>query len=113
MEYTTIPLEEVRLKIENYSKTSYELAKLKSLKATAIVASTFIVYAILFLTISISLSVFFIGIAFWLGEILGKNYYGFYIVAAFFLVIFLFILVFLRKKIKESVVKYIFKLILA
>jgi len=45
--------------------------------------------------------VFNIGIALWLGELLGKSYYGFFIVAAFYLIAAIVLHFFLLRWIKK------------
>jgi hypothetical protein len=53
-----------------------------------------------------------LGIAFWLGEILGEVFYGFFIVAAFYILTGLIIRIFLNKWIKRLVGDYFIKRIL-
>ena len=74
-------------KAENYTKTSLELIKLKTVSAAADVLSTLtsriavgavVAFFILFLNIGISL---------WLGKELGEYFYGFFIMALFYLVV--------------------------
>ncbi|HLP19907.1 MAG TPA: hypothetical protein VK174_06380, partial [Chitinophagales bacterium] len=47
--------------------------------------------------------VFNIGVALWLGEVLGKSYYGFFIVAGFYLLTGVVLHFFLRSWIKKPV----------
>ena len=69
---------------EQYSKTSFELLKLKSLDKTADVTSTLISRLLLIIVLSLFALTLNIAIALWLGDILGKNYYGFLVVASFY-----------------------------
>lgn len=71
-------------RVEQYSKTSFELLKLKSLDKTAALAS--ILISRLLLTIMLSLFALSLNIAaaLWLGALLGKSYYGFLLVASFY-----------------------------
>ena len=69
---------------EQYSKTSIELIKLRLVDKTAELSSTLLsrllfVLAIAFFTLAIN-----IAIALWLGDLFGKNYFGFLIVALFY-----------------------------
>lgn len=73
--------------VDSYVKTSYELYRLKTIKKTAEVISSFIangailvVFFMFILFISISLS-------FWLGDLLGENYLGFLCVSAIYVVL--------------------------
>lgn len=68
-------------------KTTFELAKLKALETTTIVATSLITRLSVILAVSMFALVFNIGIALLLGDLLGKSHYGFFIVAAFYLVV--------------------------
>lgn len=87
METKAILLKPLLLKAEAYGKTSFELLKLKSIDKTAEVTSKVIsrlfLWVVLFLAI-ISLTV---AVALWFGELTGKNYLGFLIVAGFYALI--------------------------
>ena len=96
----------------DYGKTSVELVKLKALDKTADLVSSVIPLSVFILLISAFLLFLNLGIAFWLGEILGKVFYGFFIVAAFYIITGLIIRVFLNKWIKRLVGDYFIKRIL-
>ena len=72
-------------RVEAYSKTTYELSKLKALETAAFVATSLVSRLSVILMISIFALVLNIGIALYLGELLGKSYFGFFIVAGFYL----------------------------
>jgi hypothetical protein len=95
-----------------YGKTSLELAKLKSLDKISDVVSSFIPHTLVFVIFATFLVFFNLGIAFWLGKILGETYYGFFIVAAFYFLIGIFIHFFLHNKIKKLICNYIIKRVL-
>lgn len=68
-------------KAEDYTRTSVELARLTAIDKSADVLSSLmsqiavaVVVAIVFIFINIGLSL-------WIGEMIGKSYYGFFIVA--------------------------------
>jgi hypothetical protein len=74
-------------KAENYTKTSLELLKLKTVSAAADVLSTLtsriaVGAVVAFFTLFLN-----IGISLWLGKVLGEYYYGFFIVALFYLIV--------------------------
>ncbi|MBF4483968.1 MULTISPECIES: hypothetical protein [unclassified Flavobacterium] len=74
-------------KAENYTKTSLELIKLKTVSAAADVLSTLtsriaVGAVVAFFTLFLN-----IGISLWLGKVLGEYYYGFFIVALFYLIV--------------------------
>ena len=86
-----------------YVKTSIELVKLKTLDKAADVISSFVPRFIVFVLIFSLLFFINLGIAFWLGEILGKTYYGFYIVAAFYGLLGIILQFFLHKWVKNII----------
>lgn len=100
-------------KIEEYGKTNYELTKLKLLKTTATIVPSIISNLIVVLVISLFTLIFSMGIAFFLGELLGNLYYGFFIVSAFYLgvgILFHFYLhKWIKKPIGDSIIKQILK----
>lgn len=94
---------------EAYSKTTFELAKLKALEMSAIVSASLVSRLSVVVSVSLFALVFNIGIALWLGDMLGKSYYGFFIVAAFYLVAAAVLHFFLSAWIKRTVGDLIIK----
>lgn len=90
-------------RMEDYSKTSYELSKLKSVEMTAMVVTELVSRLSVIILVSLFALVLNIGIAILVGELLGKVYYGFFIVAAFYLVAGIVLHFFLHKWIKKPV----------
>jgi hypothetical protein len=84
MEPKTNFIEPLFDKTEAYAKTSFELLKLKALDKTADVTSTLISRSLFVIVISFFAFTLNIAIALWIGDLLGKNYYGFLIVSAFY-----------------------------
>jgi hypothetical protein len=87
METPVSLMENLSGSVEAYSRTTFEIAKLKALQTTSGVAASLVSRLSVVLAISLFAFVFNIGIALWLGDLLGKNYYGFFIVAAFYLLV--------------------------
>ena len=101
MEERTVILEALIGKAETYAKTNVELFKLKAIDKSADVVSTLasrMVLAIVVLFIVISVN---IGLALWLGEGMGKIYYGFFVVAGFYTLL-AFILHYFRIKLIKA-----------
>ena len=96
-------------KAEIYGKTTYELSKLKLLETTTIVVSSVLARLSVTIMISMFVVVFSLGIALMLGEMLGKAYYGFFIVAGFYLFAGILLHFFLHKLIKKPVSELIIK----
>lgn len=93
---------------EAYSKTSIELAKLKALETTTHVVTSLISKLSVVIMLSLFILVLNIGVALWLGELLGKTYYGFFIAAAFYLlaalVLHFFLLNWIRKPVSDLII---------
>lgn len=74
-------------KAENYTKTSLELIKLKTVSTSADVLSTLtskiaVGAVVAFFTLFLN-----IGISLWIGKELGEYYYGFFVMALFYLIV--------------------------
>lgn len=95
-----------------YGKTSFELVKLKVLDKTSDVVSTFIPHSVVIVLIG-SFTLFLnLGLAFWLGEILGKIFYGFFVVAGFYVITGIVVHFFMHKWLKKVVGNYFIKQVL-
>lgn len=88
-------------KAETFGKTTYEISKLKALETTTVVATSVVARISVILMISMFLLVFNIGVALFLGELFEKIYYGFFIVAGFYLIAGLILHFFLHKWIEK------------
>lgn len=96
-------MEPLFTRAEQFGKTSLELIKLKTIDKTADVASTLISRGAAVLILSMFTIIVNVGIALWLGDILGKSYYGFFCVAAFYGVVGIILYFFTHKWIKKSI----------
>ena len=112
MEEKSNLIESLIEKATDYGKTSYELVKLKAVDKTSDVVSTVIPYSFVFVMIASFMLFFNLGVAFWLGEILGKIFYGFFIVAAFYLLMVAVIYFFMHKWLKKIISNFIIKQLL-
>lgn len=93
-------------KTERFTKTSLELFRLKAIdKSTDVISlATAIILATCFFLLFFPFAS--IGLALWVGDLLGKNSYGFFAVALFYGLIGLILFLF-RKKIIVSPLKNI------
>jgi hypothetical protein len=109
METTANSIESLFDKAEAYSRTTYELSKLKLLETTNIVVTSLIARLSVILMISMFSFVLSIAISLWLGDLLGKAYYGFFIVAGFYfaagIILHFFLLKWVKKPISELIIK--------
>ena len=87
MESKTNVFEPLFERIEEYGKTSYELYKLKAIDQTVSAVSSSVSLSITLLFFYLFILIMSIGAAIWIGDLLGKSYYGFFSVAAFYGVI--------------------------
>ena len=109
MNYQDNLIESLFERAEAYGKTTYELSKLKLLKTTIIVVPSLVSRLAVIFMITLFTLVFNIGIALLLGELLGKLYYGFFIVAAFYLAVGFILHFFLHHWIKKPICELIIK----
>ncbi len=112
MEDNTKLIELLLERATDYGKTSFELIKLKTLDKTADVVSSLIPHSVVFILIASFLFFLNMGLALWLGDILGKEFYGFFVVAAFYILAGIVIHFFLHKRIKMIIGNYFIKNVL-
>ena len=92
-----------------YLETRMDLVKLKAVKKSSEVVSSIASQAILAVIFFFFFIVLNIGIGLWLGDLMNKNYYGFFTLAAFYLIAGLIIYVVKDKLIKTPVANAIIK----
>lgn len=86
-------IEAVVIKIEAYVKTNVELVKLQAIDKTADISSKLISRTLLLVAFTFFVLFINIGLSFWIGELLGKNYMGFSIVAGFYLLLSIILII--------------------
>lgn len=101
-------------KVEAYGISGFELIKLKSIDKAAEFSSNVISRFFALLSILMFLVIASIGLALWAGELLGKLWYGFFSVAAFYALLG-FVLYFLahnwiKRSISNSFISHIFNI---
>lgn len=113
MKDKVILIEMLYEKAEQYTRTSLELYRLKAIdKITdvfATVASRFailVVFALFFILLTF-------GLAFYLGEVFGKTYYGFFALALFYAALAIVLIIvrkrWLEDKMNDYIINQIFK----
>jgi len=93
----------------DYGKTSYDLVKLKTIDKTTDLVSSLISHAFFFVIFMSFLLFLALGLAFWLGEIIGNMFYGFFVVAAFYGIVGLVLHFVLHDRIKKKISDYMIK----
>jgi hypothetical protein len=99
-------------KLTDYGNTTLELTKLKALEKSAEFISSAIPQILGFAVFVIFLLMLSIGLALWLGNILGGSFVGFFAVAGLYGLIFLVLTFLLHKWIKMKIANYFVKMML-
>ena len=92
-----------------YGKSTIELGKLKAIDRISDVAASLLSKIIAGAALVLFILFASLGLAFWLGEILGKIYFGFFAVAAIYGLLGILIHLFLSKWIKIVICNYIIR----
>jgi fatty acid desaturase len=101
--------ESLFVRLSDYGKTSYELVKLKAMDKTTEAVSSLLPRAIVLYVIGSVILFISLGLALWLGELLGKTYWGFFAVAGFWALIGIVLHFFMHKKLKALFGNYMVK----
>lgn len=109
MEENSNMLETLLERANDYGKTSYELVKLKAIDKTSEVVSSFVPNSVVFVLIASFILFLNLGLALWLWGILGKVFYGFFAVAAFYIIIGIIVHFFMHNWLKRLVINYFIK----
>ena len=103
MEQQTTHIEVLFEKAGQYAKTSVELYKLKTIDRSAEVIASLTARMFIVLLFTLFFLILNVGISLWIGELLGKTYYGFFIVSGFYALGALVLYAFREKWIKTPV----------
>lgn len=109
MEQTDSIVKVLLTQAEEYGKTSFELAKLKAVQKLIPIATAFTGNLFVLLALYLFIFLLNIGIAMWLGDLLGKPYMGFIYVAAFYLLIGIILYFTAGKLLRNPVSRFIIK----
>ncbi len=96
-------IEELIEKVEQYGKTTIELVKLKTLDKSSDVISNLISWLIIATFAVLFFLILNIGLALWIGELMGKSYYGFFVISGFYALLALVFGIFRKQLIKNPV----------
>jgi hypothetical protein len=112
MEVNPDPINTLLANVEQFHKTNLELIKLKTVDKAADVLSTLLSRTFLILTFAILLMTITITASLWLGELLGKPYYGFLAVSLMYSILAAILVIThktIKSKIADSVIMQILK----
>lgn len=109
MDDSATPVETLLERAEDYGKTTLELFKLSAIDKSADVASSFISHLAIFITVALSFLIVNIGLALWVGKLLGDSFYGFFIVGGFYALLAIPLYIFREQWIKYPISNSIIK----
>jgi len=113
MEDQTNLIETLIEKASDYGKTSYELAKFRALDKSSQVISSLLSNAVILIITSLFMLFLNLGLAIWIGQLMGQIYFGFFVVAGFYGIISILVYLLMRKwmmkKLGDSFIKQMLK----
>ncbi|MBW4361496.1 hypothetical protein [Flavobacterium taihuense] len=109
----TTPIATLFERAEDYSKTTLKLFRLNAIDKSADVASSLVSRLAVIMTVVFSVLISSIGVALWLGKILGDLFCGFFIVGAFYMLLAIILHLFreqwLKYPVSNSIIKQMLK----
>jgi phosphoglycerol transferase MdoB-like AlkP superfamily enzyme len=87
----------------SYSKTTIDLVRLKAIDKSAEVVSSVTARLAVVIVVALAGLIVNIGIALWIGELLGRSYYGFFIMGGFYFLVAILLYRFRHQWIKTPV----------
>ncbi|MEO0046772.1 MAG: hypothetical protein RL705_1963 [Bacteroidota bacterium] len=109
MESKTTTLESLFENVEQYSKTSFELYKHKAIYEIASLTSSLAVKFILSMVVALVSLFISLGLALWFGEMMKKNYYGYFMVALLYVMLGILLFLFRKPWIKNQMSNIVIK----
>lgn len=103
-------LEPLFERAEAYGKTSFELLRLKTVDKTSALAASLISRLLFIAVVLIFAITINIALALWLGDYLGKTYYGFFVIAGVYALTGIILLLchsFIRARAYNSFIKHL------
>jgi len=93
----------------DYLETRLDLLKLQAVNKSSDVTSSVVSRMIILLMVSFAIFILNMGLALWVGELLGKVYLGFFVIAGFYMLVGLILHFFRNSLLKEPVSTMIIK----
>lgn len=109
MEDNATPLATLLERAEDYSNSTIELFKLNAIDKSADVVSSLVSRLAIFITVTLSLLIVSIGVALWVGKLLGDSFYGFFVIGGFYTILAILLHIFRHAWIKYPVSNSIIK----
>ena len=105
----TTPIATLFERAEDYGKTTLKLIELNAIDKSADVISSLVSRLAVIMTVVLSILIINIGLAFWIGKLLGETFYGFFVIGGFYAFIAILLYVFRDQLIKYPVSNSIIK----
>mgnify|MGYP003608012599 CR=1 FL=1 len=105
----TTPIATLFERAEDYTKTSINLLKLNAVDKSAEIVSSLFSLLVVSMTVVLSIIIVSLGVALWLGKLLGDTSYGFFIIGGFYMLLAIFLRVFREKWLKYPISNSIIK----
>ena len=99
-------IESLLERVSELGKTSFELVKLNVVDKASNGLSSLVAHSIVKAIIACFLLFINLGLALWIGELLGKLYFGFFVVAGFYALLALILHFFMHKWMKRVFYDY-------
>lgn len=103
MNDNAIPIASLIERAKDYSNSTIELLKLNAIDKSADVVSSLAARLAILITIALSLLILNIGVALWIGKILGDSFYGFFAIGGFYAIVAVLLHVFRNQWIKYPI----------
>lgn len=107
MENNTSTIEMLFERAEEYTRTTVELMKLQAVDKAADMTSSLLSRIVVSIVFVLFAFLFNIGLSLWVGEFLGKAYYGFFIVSSFYLLVAIILYMVKDKALKTPIRNFI------
>ena len=112
MNDNTTPIATLFERAEDFSKTTIKLLKLNAVDKSAEIVSALFSVLIVIVAVVLSILIISVGLALWLGKLVGDSYYGFFIVGGCYLFVAILFHVFRKQWLKYPISNTIIKKLL-
>ena len=96
-------------KAGDHLETRLDLLKLQAINKSSEVTSSILSVVAISMICFFAVTILNIGLALWIGELIGKNYLGFFILGGFYIVVAIVVHLFRRSWLKEPVTSMFIK----
>ena len=93
-------------KLDQYGKTNVELYRLKAIDKSTDIFASITTRIVLVLIIALFFLFVSLGLCFYIGDLLGKVYYGFFAMSGFYLLLFIIFLL-VKNKVEDNFNNYL------